>query len=116
MEEKFKKIEPQNSMLNKLIEIGDLVDLLGYVDERSIESWCKKNKVPLIHIGKKIYTVADFIDRFITEKLEQYLNSNYKNADVILKAIKNDDKTEFSKLINAPVDKESATQFKLKAA
>ncbi len=113
-EETVERTEPVNNMMSKLIETKELVDLLGYVDERSIESWCKKNKLPLIHIGKKTYTLNSFIDMFINQKLEQFVKANYKNPDEILKAVNNDDKTNLSKLINAPLDKESSIKFKVK--
>lgn len=102
-------------MVGKLVEIKELMDLLGYTDERSIESWCKKNKVPLFHVGKKTYTIRNFIDLFISQKMEEYVKANYKNADVILKAINEDDKVELSKQLNAPLDKTSLTKFKKKA-
>lgn len=101
-------------MVDKLVEIRELMELLGYTDERSIESWCKKNKVPLFHVGKKTYTIRNFIDLFISQKMEEYVKANYKNADVILKAINEDDKVELSKQLNAPVDKTSLTKFKKK--
>jgi hypothetical protein len=113
-EEAVERTEHGNNMMSKLIEIRDLIALLGYVDERSIESWCKKNKVPLIHIGKKTYTLNSFIDLFINQKLEQFIKANYKNFDEILKAVYDDNKTDLSKLINAPLDKESSSKFKAK--
>ena len=116
MENLESKIEVSpKGMVNKLVEIKELMDLLGYTDERSIESWCKKNKVPLFHVGKKTYTIRNFIDLFISQKMEEYVKANYKNADVILKAINDDDKVELSKQLNAPIDKTSLTKFKKKA-
>jgi hypothetical protein len=97
-------------VMDKLIEINELIELLGYVDERSITSWCKKNKVPLIHIGKKTYTVNNFIDMFISQKLEAYVNSTYKDPDSILKAIREDNKEELTKLVNAPLEKKALTK------
>lgn len=116
MENLESKIEASpKGMVDKLVEIRELMDLLGYTDERSIESWCKKNKVPLFHVGKKTYTIRNFIDLFISQKMEEYVKANYKNADVILKAINEDDKVELSKQLNAPLDKTSLTKFKKKA-
>jgi hypothetical protein len=110
-----KKTTIKSGMMDKLIEISELVELLGYVDERSIESWCKKNKVPLIHIGKKTYTISNFIDLFISQKLEEYVKATYKDAETILKAINEDDKVGLSKLLNAPLDKSTSKKFKTKA-
>lgn len=116
MENLESKIETSpKGMVDKLVEIKELMDLLGYTDERSIESWCKKNKVPLFHVGKRTYTIRNFIDLFISQKMEEYVKANYKNADVILKAINDDDKVELSKQLNAPLDKTSLTKFKKKA-
>ena len=106
--------ETRIGITDKLVEINELVDLLGYTDERSIESWCKKNKVPLFHVGKKTYTIRNFIDLFISQKLEEYVKATYKNPDVILKAINEDNKTELSKLLNAPMDKTVSAKFKKK--
>lgn len=115
MEHLESKVEiAPKGMANKLVEIGELMDLLGYTDERSIESWCRKNKVPLFHVGKKTYTIKNFIDLFISQKMEEYVKANYKNADVILKAINDDNKTELSQLLNAPLDKSASAKFKKK--
>jgi hypothetical protein len=103
------------NMINKLVELSELMELLGYTDERSIEGWCKKNKVPLFHIGKKTYTIRNFIDIFISEKMEQYVKANYKNAEVILKAIKDDDSKQLSEQINAAPEKATFTKVKKKA-
>lgn len=112
MEEINENSDLKNSLLDKLIEIQELIDLLGYTDHRSIESWCKKNKIPLFHIGKKTYTLKDFINRFISEKLELFVKANYKNSNEILNAIYQDDKVELSQLIDAPLDKKASKKFK----
>jgi len=104
----------QNSMVDKLTEIKELAEILGYSDGRSVEKWCKQNKVPLFHIGKKTYTIRNFIDRFISEKLELFVKASYKNSEGILKAIYEDDKAELSKLLDAPLDKKEEEKFKVK--
>jgi hypothetical protein len=105
----------RGNLTDKLVEMNELIDLLGYTDERSIETWCKKNKVPLFYVGKKTYTIRNFLDMFISQKLEEYVKATYKNADVILKAINEDDKIELSKQLSAPLDKANLTKFKKKA-
>jgi hypothetical protein len=99
-------------MVEKLTEIGELADILGYEDERSVIKWCRKNKVPLFHIGKKTYTVKNFLDRFISEKLEQFVKASFKNPKEILKAVSEDDKTELTRLLDAPIEIEEKTKFK----
>jgi hypothetical protein len=99
-------------MTDKLMDINEMIDLLGYTDARSIEGWCKKNKIPLFHVGKKTYTIRNFIDLFISQKMEEYVRATYKNADVILKAINEDNKTELSELLNAPLDQAASAKFK----
>jgi hypothetical protein len=115
MDEKTLAAITRSSLTEKLVEINELIDLLGYTDERSIEAWCKKNKIPLFHVGKKTYTIRNFLDMFISQKLEEYVKATYKNADVILKAINEDDKIELSKQLSAPLDKATLTKFKKKA-
>lgn len=105
----------RSGITEKLVEINELIDLLGYTDVRSIETWCKKNKIPLFNVGKKTYTIRNFLDLFISQKMEEYVKATYKNADVILKAINEDDKVELSKLVNAPLDKKVETKFKKRA-
>ena len=70
------EIKPENQttgdgIMDKLVEVNELMELLGYTDIRSIESWCKKNKVPLFYVGKKTYTIKNFVDIFITQKMEK---------------------------------------------
>ena len=115
LEIKTENLTTNDGLMDKLVELNELMELLGYTDIRSIESWCKKNKVPLFHVGKKTYTIRNFVDIFITQKMEKYVRANYKNADVILKAINEDNKTELSKLVNAPLDKKVAAKFKKRA-
>ena len=88
-------------MVDDLIEIKELFELLGYTEQRSLQNWCKKNKIPLIQIGKKTYTVRYFIDKFILEKLDLFLKANYGNADEMLRAIKQNDMKLFSETIKA---------------
>lgn len=83
IEIKTENLTSGNGMKDRLVDVNEIMELLGYTDMRSIESWCKKNKVPLFHVGKKTYTIKNFIDIFITQKLEKYVKVNYKNADVI---------------------------------
>lgn len=115
IEIKIENLTSGNGMKDRLVDVNEIMELLGYTDIRSIESWCKKNKVPLFHVGKKTYTIKNFVDIFITQKMEKYVRANYKNADVILKAINDDNKTELSKLVNAPLDKKVEAKFKKKA-
>lgn len=114
MEESKFEASGKNSLVDKLTEVKELAEILGYSDERSIENWCRKNKVPLFHIGKKTYTIRNFIDRFISEKLERFVKATFKNSDEILKAIYEDEKAELSKLLDAPLDKKEEQKFKVK--
>lgn len=88
-------------MVDDLIEIKELFELLGYTEQRSVQRWCKKNKIPLIQIGKKTYTVRYFIDKFILEKLELFLKAHYGNVDEMLRAIRQNDMKQFSEAVKA---------------
>lgn len=95
---------------NKLIEIVELLDILGYSDVRSVRKFCEQNKIPLFNLGKKTYTVADFLDVLIAKQL----GKTYDNADEILKAISNDNKEELANLIEAPLEKNVKNELKSK--
>ncbi len=99
-------------MKNKLMDIQEILNLLGYEDERSVINWCKKNKVPVIKMGKKNYVLSDFIETFIEKELNSFINGNYDNSEEILSSIKNDDKIELTKLLKAPVNKNVEKKYK----
>lgn len=51
-------------MTNQLMKLSDLGMLLDYSDVRSIESWCKKNNIPIIPAGKQKYVLSSFVDEY----------------------------------------------------
>ena len=99
-------------MKDKLIEIHELMELLGFEDERTIRNWCEKNKVPLLKMGKKKYTISNFLELFIMDEVEKFVNRKYENSEKIMNAIKDDNKIEFAELINAPVSKKTINHYK----
>jgi hypothetical protein len=101
-------------MREKLIEINELMELLGFEDGRTIENWCKKNKLPILKMGKKKYTVSSFLELFITDELTKFVSAKYENPEKIMDALQEDDKTEFAELVKAPVSKKSVDNYKSK--
>lgn len=92
----------------KLIEINELLDILGYSDLRSVKTWANKNKIPLITIGKKVYCVRNIIDLIIENKINSYINNNFENPSEVLEAVKANDSVKLSQLLESPpVDKEA---------
>lgn len=59
-----------------LLDITELMTLLGYIDERSVNRWCKKNKVPIFKIGIKKYTHTDFINQILNKQLASFAKDN----------------------------------------
>jgi hypothetical protein len=51
------------------IELAELMQFLGYSDPRSLEKWCKKNKLKIIKAGLKKYVSS--------QKLTQILDNQY---------------------------------------
>ncbi|HXD93315.1 MAG TPA: hypothetical protein VNX01_08885 [Bacteroidia bacterium] len=96
------------SVTNDLIEINELLDLLGYSDLRSVRKFCMENKIPLFNLGKKTYTINNFLDAVIANEFSK----NYSNADKILQAINDDDKAALANLIDAPTEQKVNTKFK----
>jgi len=101
-------------MLDNLIEIKELFELLGYTDQRSVQAWCRKNKIPLIDIGKKTYTLRHFLDNFILNKVEQFLKASYSNSDELMRAINKNDIKLFSEIAKASEIKKSRMQKPVK--
>lgn len=94
----------------KLIEVDELRNILGYSDIRSVKKFCMLKKVPLINLGKKTYIISNFLDLIVSNKLRE----TYSNADEILKAIDNDNKSELAKLIDAPSEPSVKSSFNSK--
>jgi hypothetical protein len=99
-------------MKEKLIDIREILELLGYEDERSVIKWCKQNKIPVIKMGMKNYVLNDFIEKFIETELMLFINNNYNNPAEILDSIKNDDKPKLAKLLDAPINKKAEKEYK----
>jgi hypothetical protein len=104
-------------MKDKLTEVTEeLSEYLGYTDIRSIKAWCKQNKVPIFKLGKKRYTIRNFVDYFIEKELSQFAHANFSDAEGLLEAIQNDDKIEFARLFEAPVSETEKRRFIKKKA
>lgn len=99
-------------MKEKLIEIKEIIELLGCQDERTIEKWCIENKIPLLKIGKKKYVVNDFVDRFVTLEIEKYVKANYDEPDKIMDALKQDNRAELADLLDVPVTEKVKSRYK----
>ena len=99
-------------MKEKLVEIESLLELLGYNDLRSVRRWCIKNKIPLFVVGKRTYTVANFLDLFLEKELKLFVDSNYENPEAVMNAIDNDDKTTLVTLMEAPTTENVKIKFK----
>lgn len=99
--------------LNEL-DIATIHDLLGYTDTRSVEKWCKENKLPILTIGKRKYTVENFLEIFLEKELKIFIDANYTNPEEILGAVMNDDKAQLIDLLEVPVSKKVAKEFKEK--
>ncbi len=98
-------------MNNKLVDIATIYDLLGYTDSRSVEKWCKENKLPIMTIGMRKYTIGNFLEIFIEREMKIFIEDNFSDAEDILKAVKNDDKAQLIELMDATYAKKIAKKF-----
>jgi hypothetical protein len=96
---------PEIDMTEKLIELNELMKLMGSFDERTLVKWCAQNRIPIISIGKKKYTVKIFVDLFIKKELEKNLFSQYEDAEKIMRAIEKNDKRGLEDALTEPVAK-----------
>lgn len=46
---------------SELVDVGVLMEVLGYKDIRSVRKWCKAHNVPLFKYGKRTYTIEDAV-------------------------------------------------------
>lgn len=100
-------------MKDKLVEIHSLLELLGFTDIRSVKKFCLQNKIPLFNLGKKVYTIATFLDVYIEAELTVFVNENYTDPAQVMAAVKENDKTALLKLIESP-QKQTIEKTKIK--
>tara|TARA_R110002072_G_scaffold238939_1_gene396653 strand:+ start:50337 stop:50666 length:330 start_codon:yes stop_codon:yes gene_type:complete len=56
-------------LLDRLVDIHELGEILGYDDVRSVRSWCKRSSIPLFLLGKRTYTVSNLLDQYLGDLL-----------------------------------------------
>lgn len=72
------KIDNLFIMKEEIIKLSELGNLLGYSDTRSIETWCKKNGIPIIPAGKVKYVLASFIEQYFKDSLTNEISRQNK--------------------------------------
>jgi L-2-hydroxyglutarate oxidase LhgO len=104
-----------NEMIqDKLIEIKELMEILGYTDERTVVKWCKAHNVPLFGVGSRKYSISNFLEIFLENELRKFLQAKFKNPEEVLSAIKSDEKFEMAKLADSLSRKEVKSRFQVK--
>jgi hypothetical protein len=101
-------------MLNRLMKLDEIMELLGYTDSRSVESWCKERKIPLFGLGKEVYTISNFMEVFLESEVRKFVYANYDEPEKIIDSILNDDKIELAERVSAPLETNSKKQYKSK--
>ena len=91
-----------------------LSPLTGYSDERTIIKWCEKHKIPVIPLGKKVYTVSNFLDLYIESEVKKFVETNFDYPAEIMEAIRDDNKTDLVNLLNAPATVRAKESFAIK--
>lgn len=56
-------------MIEDLLDIAQLMPLLGYSDPRSIIKWCKSKNIPIIKVGIKKYVLSHYSTQYIDNQL-----------------------------------------------
>lgn len=56
-------------MIEDLLDIAQLMPLLGYSDPRSIIKWCKSKNIPIIKVGLKKYVFSHYLTQYIDNQL-----------------------------------------------
>lgn len=63
-------------MNQDLVDIQDLMTLLGYSDERSIKRWCKARGIPIVSLGLKRYVLQHYLTQYIDNQLVIFDNGH----------------------------------------
>src|SRR6185437_11251200 len=92
-----------------LIEINDIMDLLGYSDLRSVRKFCIANELPIINLGMRTYTIAKFLQVIIYNQLKK----NYPNAEELINSIENNHSVS-TKFVNKSINRPARQKFNLK--
>ena len=99
-------------MKDKLLDINELVEILGYDSIRGVKTWCITHNIPIIKLGKRYYILEHFLNMRIQKETKIFIESKFENPNQIMDAIEKDDKIEISKLMNAPVDQKVKKEYK----
>ena len=60
-----------------LMTLTQLGEILKYSDNRSIETWCRKQGIPIIPLGKERYIDATFLENYCNEYIKKRLVGPY---------------------------------------
>ena len=63
-------------MKEDLTDILDLMNTLGYSDDRSVKKWCKRNNIPIISLGLRKYVLSQLLTQYIDNQLVIFVNGN----------------------------------------
>lgn len=71
-------------MKENLTELTELMNCLGYEDERSVKKWCRINKVPILKMGLKKYILSYFLTQLIENQLFIFAKANSLDPKILL--------------------------------
>jgi len=57
-------------------DIQDLMQFLGYSDERSVKKWCKKRNIPILIAGLNKYVSKHLLTQYIDNQLVIFVKGN----------------------------------------
>lgn len=52
-------------LLDRLVDIHELGEILGFDDIRSVKKWCEKAGIPFFSLGRRTYTDSNLLDQYI---------------------------------------------------
>ena len=89
-------------MIDKLINLDEVGNILGFSDHRSTKKWCNKNNIQVLRAGKKSYVLSAMLDYYFEKETEKFFNSKFPNPTEIMDALRYNNRSELVDLINAP--------------
>jgi hypothetical protein len=101
-------------MINDLIILSELAEHLGYTDERSVLNWCRKNKIMVIHAGKRKYVPSELMRIYYEKQFEKYISQHYDNATQIMDNYCKGDTAGLAEKMDVPIDRKAKKNYEVK--
>ena len=104
------RLDSVSRLTDRLIDIDEMREILGYDDNRSVRTWCDKKTIPIFNLGKRMYTLRNFLEVHLENTIQKFAEDNYENSNEIMDAIKNDEVIKINPKVEVRKNKKREAQ------